>query len=197
MKVSKIDSLVLKIFLYGLPLAILLAIYCAGLDPQFKVSGPSWMAQLYDFGGLVFGLWMIFSLYICLRLIFSATFRETVLGKITFFQDKDEREVQLSGKATKGVFLSTLAILIGLLCLSVFRVSVVKFPAEQAVQGKHGTLTLGLEFSPLSPHVPEESKGLSNLQYSGLPFSNAGLILFLIVWQIAGYNWLMRRERLP
>jgi hypothetical protein len=196
---KKADSLVLKVFLYGLPLAIILAVFASFINPNTVSQQPWPISTLYNFAGLIFGLWMLFSLYLSMRLIFSESFRETILSKLTLIKERDEREALFTGKATKNVLLSSLAILICALCLSVFTVSIHKLPPEKAIQGKTGTISLGIGFSLWDDsktkftNSEEHSPNLMNFDYQGIPISKSGLILLMILWQIGAYNLSMRR----
>jgi len=112
-------------------------------------------------------------------------------------RERDERESILTGKATKATFLTTLAILIFLFCLSCFQISIYRVPPDRAVDGKTGFVTLGLGFSLLEhekqarpvDNIPKENI----LTYRGLPISSESIILILILWQIISYNYSMRR----
>ncbi len=192
-----IDKLVLKVFLYGLPIAILMALGASFFNAETIGSQPGYLQALYNFSGLVFGLWMSFSLYLSGRLIFSKVFRETVLTKLTFFKEQDEREVLLSARATKTSFLTTLAILICLLCLSIFQVSIDRLPPDKAIDGKTGTISLGVSLSLSDPGKAEKEmvsgdSSQNYFVYSGVPVSKTAIILFLILWQIVSYNFTIR-----
>ena len=147
---------------------------------------------------------MTLSLYIGARLIFSSHWREEILTKLAFFKERDEREVFLSGRATKTTFLTSLAILICLLCLSVFQVSLYQVPPEKAVRGKSRTIALGLDLSLMEkerakPPREQDAKDVfkSYISYTGLPVSKTAILLFLIFWQIASYNYSIRKSELP
>ena len=185
----KTDSIVLKVFIYGLPIAVLMGVFASFINPDTITSQPWMIAKLYNFSGLIFGLWMLFSLYLSMRLIFSSSFREEVLSKITFMRERDEREALFTGRATKNVFLSTIAVLIFILCLTVFTVSIHRISPEKAINGKTGTISLGIGFR-LWDESWQESRSKSSdttdthlnsngFDYQGLPLSKTGLILFL------------------
>ncbi|VBB07124.1 Hypothetical protein LUCI_2368 [Lucifera butyrica] len=194
---KKLDSLLLKVFLYGLPLIIVLAVFSYLHDSGIIASAYSYLEHLYNFAGFMFALWMLLSVYLGIRLMFSGTFREKVLTRITFIKERDEREVMLTGKAAKTTMLTTLAILIFFFCLSCFQVSVYRIPPENAVHGKTGVISIGLNFSLLEnppQDAPQTSGQKQNIfTYSGLPVSNSAVILGVIAWQIIAYNYSMRR----
>jgi hypothetical protein len=183
--------------LYGLPAFIVLAAfsYCYSLGVVNHAN--AYLNLLNSFAGLVFALWMTLSLYLSVRLMVSEPFRDQVLARLTFIRERDEREAILTGKATRTTFLTSLAILIFLFCLSCFQVSIYRLPPERAVDGKTGMVTLGLGFNLLEhskqdrPRETIEKKDI--FSYNGLPVSSTTVILMLIVWQIISYNYSMRR----
>jgi hypothetical protein len=194
---KRLDSILLKSFLYGLPAFIVLAAfsYCYSLGVVNHAN--AYLNLLNSFAGLVFALWMTLSLYLSVRLMVSEPFRDQVLARLTFIRERDEREAILTGKATRTTFLTSLAILIFLFCLSCFQVSIYRLPPERAVDGKTGMVTLGLGFNLLEhskqdrPRETIEKKDI--FSYNGLPVSSTTVILMLIVWQIISYNYSMRR----
>lgn len=194
---KRFDSILLRFFLYGIPAVIVFAaysyLYSLGVVNHANVN----LNFLNSFAGLVFALWMSLSLYLSVRLMVSGLFRDRVLAKLTFIRERDERESILTGKATRTTFLTSLAILIFLFCLSCFQVSIYRLPQERAVDGKTGMVSLGLGFNFLEhskqdkPRETIEKKDI--FSYTGLPVSNTTVILTLIAWQIISYNYSMRR----
>jgi hypothetical protein len=193
---KKIDQIILKIFLYGLPVAISLAIFSSCYTNKTIYEQPSLIQALYNFTGFIFGLWMAFSFYLSLRLVFSKQLRSEILPKLTFFKERDEREAQMSGQAARNSYLITLAILICFLCLSVFSVSIYRVSPENAINGKTGTIGLGftLNLFPKNVEAGPDKIAINYFTYSGLPVTNTAIILFLILWQILSYNYFIRRN---
>jgi hypothetical protein len=194
---KKIDSLLLKVFLYGLPVIAVLSVFAYLYSTGVVNHDTVYAKFMNSFAGLVFALWMTLSVYLSVRLMVSGPFREQVIARITFMRERDEREAILTGKATKATFLTSLAILIFLFCLSCFQVSVYRVPPDKAVDGKTGFVSLGLGFSLLEHEkqariadtIPKENI----FTYRGLPISSEAIILILILWQIISYNYSMRR----
>lgn len=153
---------------------------------------------LYNFSGLVFAFWMTLSLYLSVRLIASELFRDKVLAKFTFIRERDEREAIMTGKATKATFLTSLAILIFLFFLSCFQISFYRVAPEKAIDGKTGILSLDFSFNLFESSrqaEPDEALQKKNniFSYTGLPVSSTTVIMVLIIWQIAYYNYSIRR----
>jgi len=195
---QKVDSALSRMFVLGLPLIVLLAIGMSFVDQDSITTQPAVIQTLHGLAGLLFGLWMSVAVYISARLVFSKPTRNTILPRLVFLRERDEREAFLTGNATKTNFLITFAILILLLCLNVFHVSFYQAPPDQAPSDKNNVVTLSVDFS-LIDHITEEKKGnatggsKSFVNYSGLPISKTAILLFLIIWQIASYNYLMKQ----
>lgn len=191
---KRLDNYILTAFLYGLPVAALSAVIARLCDPGANRGTGGLAALMYDLSGAVIGAMMLLAFYLCVRLMVSKAFRETVLARMTLIRERDEREVMLTGKAAKATMLTSLAILIFLFCLSCFQVSVANLPLEQAVGGHTKLVSFGVGFSLLDgAHRPAEEAGRQVIAYTGLPVSSSTVILGMIVWQIAAYNYSMRK----
>jgi hypothetical protein len=194
---KRLDSVLLKVFLYAIPLHIVLLVFSHFHRVGFTENNGGHLELLNGFAGLVFALWMALSIYLSVRLILSGSFRDRVIAKITFIRERDEREAMLTGKAAKTALLTSLAFLILLFFLSCFQVSIYRLPPEKAIGGKTGVASLGLGFSFLNPDKQDRSKDTVRKKdiftYSGLPLSGTSIILLLIIWQIVSYNCSMRR----
>jgi hypothetical protein len=194
---KRFDSMLLKVFLYGLPAVVVFAAFSYSYSLGVVNHAYVYLKLLNVLAGLVIAVWMTVSLYLSVRLMVSGPFRDQVIAKLTFIRERDEREAILTGKATRTTFLTSLAILIFLFCLSCFQVSIYRVPPERAVDGKTGIVSLGLGFSLLEHSKqdrPKDTIEKKNIfSYTGLPVSSTAVILMLIGWQIISYNYSMRR----
>lgn len=190
---KKFDRYLLKAFLYILPIVVVsgMAATVFELENAARISDAA--RWFYDFFGFMIGLMMLTSLYIAIRLLFSSKFRETALMKLTFVPERDEREVQLSAGAAKRALLSTLALLLLLLCLSCFQLEVTALQPENMSGGATRQISLGISFQLIDEGKIKESGG-SFISYTGLPLSNTALVVGLLVWQVVVYNCIMRQS---
>ncbi len=194
---KRLDTLLLKVYLYGLPAVVIFAVlsHLYGLGSLEQTGGANKI--LHNFEGLVLAVWLVLSLYLSVRLIVSGSFRNKVLARMTFIRERDEREAALTGKAARTTFLTSLAVLILLFCLSCFHVSFYRLPPEKAVGGKTGVVSLGFGFKVWGTPQQEPGKGAlqgkSIISYNGLPVSTMTVILFMIICQIACYNYTIHR----
>ena len=124
-----------------------MAIISSFYDHNSILHKPYLLQLFYNFSGLIFGVWIFFSLYLSARLIISKSFREMTLCRLAFFKERDEREVLLTGNATRMSYLTSLAILICLLCFSVFHIYV--YQESKAVNGKRGIITTSRDLKNL------------------------------------------------
>jgi hypothetical protein len=194
---KKFDSLMLKVFLYGLPVFVVLAVY-ANIYAAGAVDRDAPYAGFLNSGffGFAVALWLALAVYLSIRLLASGPFREQVIARITVIRERDEREAHLTGKAARATLLTTLALLVLLFCLNSIQVSVYRLPPEKAVGGKTGMVTLGVGFDLLKNAAAERpDAGVRQyiFNYKGLPLSSSSIILILMAWQIASYNYAMRR----
>ncbi len=194
---KRFDSMLLKVFLYGLPAVVVFAAFCYFYSIGVVNHAYVYLRLLNSLAGLVIAVWMTLSLYLSVRLMVSGPFRDQAIAKLTFIRERDEREAILTGKATRTTFLTSLAILIFLFCLSCFQVSIYRVPPERAVDGKTGIVSLGLGFNLLEHSKQDRPKDTIEkkdiFSYTGLPVSSTTVILMLIIWQIISYNYSMRR----
>ena len=195
---KRFDSTLLKAFLYGLPAMVIFAAFAYCYSTGVVNNSQVYLRLLNTLAGIIIAAWMVLSLYLSVRLMVSGPFRDQVLAKLTFIRERDEREAILTGKATRTTFLTSLAILIFLFCLSCFQVSIYRVPPERAIDGKTGMVSLGLGFSLLEH--PKQDMARDTLEtkdiftYRGLPVSSTTVILLLILWQVISYNYCIRRS---
>jgi hypothetical protein len=193
---KKIDSIILRVFLCGLPVIIVMAVLL-NMQKNFQLLNIA--AFLNDLIGIILMGWLILSVYLSIRLIMSEALREKVLSKLTLIKDRDEREERLTGKSMRATFLATIAILIILFFFSCLQFSIYKVDPQYAVSGKTGFVTIGFNLylsdtdrteNNINNNIPVKKDIFS---YKGLPVSNTFLILLLILWQIINYNLSMKR----
>lgn len=198
---KRLDTRLLKIFLYGLPIIAMLAIFAYAYSTGIIRQDVDYYEALNRFTGLFLAVWVLLAFYLSLRLIISGPFRDQVLARLAFMKESDEREAILTGKATRTTFLTSLAMLILLLFLSCFQFSIYRVPPEEAVNGKTGKVTLGFGFYLLEREkqgkFTETGRRENIFSYTGLPISSEAMILLLIAWMITSYNYSIRRSIKP
>jgi len=195
---KKFDAIMMKVFLYELPVLVLFILTCMIMPLEKMAQGNFYVNLWYQFGGFyIFGSWLFTAFYISMKLLLAPDFRQLVLAKLTFMRERDEREVGLTGQAAKNTMLTTLAALIFLFGLSCVQFSYARVPAEFAAPGNSKVMSWGIGFS-LSSHENETSLNQEQpldkvIEYNGLPLSTSAILLGLIGWHIFSYNHYMRK----
>lgn len=139
-------------------------------------------------------LWFCMLVYFLAALLVSARLRDDILAKIARVRERDEREKQITGNASRFAFFSTLAMLIFLLFLNTVNVNMERLDPAQSFDGKTMRLSLGFSFGKLEINPPADpQKGVSILSVHKFPFSAESMILFLIVWHMGGFIAISRK----
>ncbi|MCF8059208.1 MAG: hypothetical protein K9K67_07930 [Bacteriovoracaceae bacterium] len=143
--------------------------------------------------------WILTALYITLKMVLSKVFRELSLRKISGLEERDEREIFMSGEAAKFSFLSTLALICFLTFVSLFRVELKSYPNESIEQQKKGYLKVEMDFAPFAKTIKmNESKNpelkSELLSYSGFPLSRPVLLGLIGLWLVISYRYSMQSQ---
>lgn len=158
-----------------------------GASPLLKASWEilSWNLMLW-FAGLIL-------LLILLVIIPEA--RERTLSRLANLKERDEREQYITGKASRAAFISSLSLLILLLFFSIFSLHIYRASESEALHGKRGTVSIGLQFTLLDQSKSQTSPtGEVLFESKDIPLSKSAILLFLIIWQLAVFNYSARRE---
>lgn len=119
-----------------------------------------------------------------------------VLTKLSGIKERDEREVQIVGKALKSTYLSTMTILLFLFIISLFNIQIEKKSVDSIEQGqKRNMVSIHLGFDIIDHSaVITEKKGYDEyFEFNDLPISSSALIIILMLWQIFSYRHITRR----
>ena len=120
-----------------------------------------------------------------------------MLARLSGIKERDEREVQIVGKALKSTYLTTLTLLLFLLFISLFYVHIGKKQRSSIEQGqKPIELALKLEFHLIDSNtIIIQKPGFEKyFEMNDLPLSSSTLILLLLLWQIFSYRHVSRRS---
>ena len=159
------------------------------------VASPAWF--LWEVLAWNLMLWFAVLIVFLFFLVVSPSARETTLVRLAHLNERDEREAMITGRASRSAYLATLSLLAMLLFLSAFELRIQRLPTEEAVNGKTGTLSLGLHFqlfdSPPSQDVAQPNAVL--FESKSIPLSKPAIVLLVLVWQIATFSYVARRYR--
>ena len=139
--------------------------------------------------------WTLITFLLTVAMFFSRKLRNDVLSKLSGMKERDEREVQIVGKALKSTYLSTMTILLFLLIISIFNVCVEKKSADNIEPGQPRiSLYMGFEILDSNALITQKEGYDSYFEINDLPVSSSTLIILLILWQILSYRHVTRRS---
>ena len=109
-----------------------------------------------------------------------------------------KRVAEIFKSAAKFSYFSTLAVSPLFLFLSLFTVEVGKYPKREVPKNKKGYISVGMNFKSLSldeaTKRKKDNKGRIIVQYTGLPMTHGGMLLFIILWKLGSYHLTVRRK---
>lgn len=142
--------------------------------------------------GILIGLWISASTYIMAKMVFVNSYRESLLAKI--FQQKisDERENLISGEAIKKTYFFTSSVILGLLFLSVLKVSFYNPTKEDRELGKKGTISIGIGYSIVSKNAIKKEPTEFSLQE--LPLTKEFVLSLIFLLQFVSYHRYFKKQ---
>lgn len=182
--------------LYSLPL-VLICMAWGTFHPESEIlKGASLFTKaLWEILSWNLMLWFAVLVLFLILLVIIPDVRERTLIRLANIKERDEREQYITGKASRTAFISTLSLLILLLFFSIFSLNIYKVPESKAINGKRGTVAIGLQFNLLEKaRVETNSAGQVLFESKDIPFSKSAILLGLIIWQLVVFNISARRE---
>jgi uncharacterized membrane protein YeaQ/YmgE (transglycosylase-associated protein family) len=151
--------------------------------------------------GAQIAIWVLTSLPLTISMFFSRSIRDSILVKLTGIKERDEREIQIVGKALRTSYLTSMTILLFLLFISLFQVEISKKSAYNVEEGQHrGVAAVGMKFNLIdSDALIMQKDGYDFFYaYTNIPLSTSSLIIILLLVQIISYRIVSRKSlRLP
>ncbi len=193
---KRLDKYILKYLLYFSPV---MAISVAGLYMDQKTKdlmlGDGFLYNLW--GGLIM-LWCLAFVYMMFALVFSEQLKNLFVRRVARIHENDEREAQLTGTTSKKTFISSVAVLLLFLFLSVLRVHIYKASEVEIPKGNRGVISIGMGmkfFEPSSNGNNGEPVGRNYfVNYNGLPLSSDGTLILVLCVQLGLFYYFSRRE---
>ena len=141
-------------------------------------------------------LWFSVLILFLVLLVVWPEAREKTLKRLANLKERDEREQYITGKASRTAYISTLGLLVFFLFFSVFSLNIYRLPESEAINGKTGTVSIGLGFSLLDKPRIETSPiaGKALFQSRDIALSKTAIILVLLFWHLGSFNFTSRRE---
>lgn len=186
-----LNNLIKKYVFFTSPFALLTLVAAAVLeDRPLSTAGWETLWQVAQFNLLI---WLMAVLCLISSLIFFENDRNRVLLKLAGIRERDERESFITGIASKSTFLSTIALLILLLFLSLIQLRIEALPTGGQGEGTDISLSLGIGFGSDEEAKSEEAAGEVLFDYNHLPLTQPVLLVLLILWQFAAYRYFAKR----
>lgn len=182
--------------IFALPFVIGVMGWAAFLGSDTLPAGSSPAAKfLWETLSTVLILWFVALFVFVTMLAASQTVREATLKRLANVRDRDEREEQITGRAARSSYLSTIGLLVFLIFISGFTLNLTKHrpTPESPIESK---LSLGLKFSLLDkPEAPAAAAGGDTVfETRDIPLSKTAILLIVLVWQLGSFRLSARRE---
>jgi hypothetical protein len=204
---SKFDKIIFWFLGLGLPVVVGAMIWANSIvgngntlyTDKYVKSAENYSGGLWNILGIFFISWVLLAIITLIRILLNSKLREAFLIKATRVQERDEREVEISGFAAKFSFFANLALLVCLLFFSSLNVSAKKYNKDfldDKGNTKHGYLTMGFglrAFDEKAITIKKDNE-IKEINYSELPISKSGIILLLIFWQVGMYHFSARKK---
>ncbi|MBK9322702.1 MAG: hypothetical protein IPM97_07110 [Bdellovibrionaceae bacterium] len=163
-------------------------------DREILVSGSFLAKAAWEVLSWNLMIWFLLLIVFLILMVFVPSTREMVTRRIANIKERDEREIYITGQASRVAFTSTLSILIFLFFISIFTFNVSKIPPEEVVNNRAKSLSIGFNFKLTDdPKIEKDQAGQVLLESKNIPLSKSAILLLLIVWQISMFGFSARR----
>jgi hypothetical protein len=193
---TKFIRFVQNYLLYALPF-VLVCMAWGTIHPESEIVKNASFLTKASWEILSWNLMLWFAILILFLVLLVAVpeARERTLKRLANLKERDEREQYITGKASRAAYISSLSLLILLLFFSIFSLNVYRAPESEAINGKRGTVAIGLRFNLLDKsRVETNPSGEVLFESKDIPLSKSAILLGLIIWQLAIFNVSARRE---
>lgn len=195
---NKSISWIQTYLLYSLPF-VLICMAWGTISPEKEILADPTLFTKIAWELLSWNLMLWFAVLVLFLVLLVAVpqAREKTLKRLANLKERDEREQFITGKASRAAYISTLSLMILLLFLSAFSLNIYRVPESEAINGKTGTISMGLSFSLLDkPQVEINSENKTIFETKDIPLSKTAIILILVIWQIGVFSFTARKENL-
>ncbi len=193
---NKVLKYIQSYLLFAFPF-VLASMFWSSFDPERGMLSSSLLRLAWEVLSYNLMAWFVTLIIFLVFLVASATAREKTLKRLANIKERDEREQYITGKASRAAYISTLSLLIFFLFISIFSLNIYRAPESEAVNGKTGTVAIGLGFSLIDkPRLQTDSENKVIFETKDIPLSKTAIILILIAWQLMIFNVTARREML-
>lgn len=195
--VNKTIKSIQNYLLIGLPFVIVSMIWSSTLSEKAILNNASIFTKiLWEVLSWNLMLWFLVLVIFLFMLVLVPSARESTLQRLANLKERDEREQFITGRASRTAYISTLSLMILFLFLSIFTINVHRVPVSEAINGKTGTVSIGINFDLLDDATKAAPSSEVLFESKDIPFSKSAIILIFIVWQLISFNVTARKESL-
>jgi hypothetical protein len=193
----KLNHCVQTYLLLASPLVIAMMIW-GTIQPESEISKLASPLVKMLWSVLAWNLmaWFAVLILFLVSLVLIPNCRNTTLQRLANMKERDEREEIITAKAAKFSFVAVLSLIILLLFFSMFSIQISRLPADQAINGKTGTLSVGMNFNLLENQVKSEKISSDRIIFEtkDIPLSKSGILLVILVWQMMTFHLRARKQ---
>ncbi len=192
---NKVNKWLQNYLVLGLPFVVACVLWgTIQTDREIQSHGSFVQKIMWEVLSWNLMFWFLGLIAFLLLMVFVPSTREMVTRRIANIKERDEREVYITGQASKNAFTSTLSILIFLFFISIFTFNVSKIPPEEMINNHSKSLSIGFNFKLTDdPKIEKDQSGQVLVESKDIPLSKSAILLLLIVYQISTFGFSARR----
>lgn len=190
---SKLFSLQSSVF--SLPFVVICATWSnIQSDREILVDGSFLVKAAWEVLSWNLIIWFLSLITFLILMVFASSTRDMVTRRVANIKERDEREIYITGQASKKAFTTTLSIIIFLFFISIFTFNVSKIPPEEVVSNRGKSLSLGFNFKLTDdPRIEKDQTGRVLVESKDIPLSKSAILLLLIICQISVFGLSARK----
>lgn len=187
---KKLNRFLQKYLIYSMPFVVIVSIWGTLTPEKIIYENPSIIVHaIWEVLSWNIMLWFFTLIIFLFTILFHLPTREQAMRSLARVQERDEREELIVARASRLSFPKVLSLLIFLLFLSVFKLNITKLPKEEAINGKTGTVSIGLGMKLWDePNTQKNEKGEIIFQSNDIPLSKSAIILIILAVQLVTFR---------
>jgi hypothetical protein len=192
---NKINRWLQNYLVFSLPFVVVCATWGSiQSDREILVKGSFLTKAAWEVLSWNLMIWFLSLIIFLILMVFVSSTRNMVTRRIANIKERDEREIYITGQASKNAFTTTLSILIFLFFISIFTFNVSKIPPEEIVNNRAKSLSIGFNFKLTDdPRIEKDQAGQVLVESKDIPLSKSAILLLLIVCQISVFGFSARK----
>lgn len=192
---DQFNQWVRKYLVWAFPFIIAVTLWNTFETEKEIILSPSIAKHvLWDVLGYHFMIWLLTLVYFIFSLVLSKSQRDVVLRRIANIKERDEREAQITGKASVSSMLSTLSIVVLLLFISLFSFNLSRIPKNEQIENRSKYFSTTINFHLLDePKIQKDTSGETIVESKDLPLSKSSILLLIILWYLISFNYFARK----